>query len=72
MGDGGGDIIIKGGSCYLIFSNDMYLEEPGDPSSHKNKRNQKITQVVITGDIQFDTGEQPNGLKCDIHVFCMD
>jgi hypothetical protein len=50
----------------------MYLEVPGDPSNHQNKRNQKVTQVVITGDIQFDSGERPNGLKCDIHVFCKD
>lgn len=69
MSDGSGDIIIKGGSCDLIFSNDMYLEQPGDPKRHKNKNNEKVIRVTITGDIVFDSGEQPNGLTCEIRAY---
>ena len=72
MGDGGGDIIIKGGSCDLIFSDDMYPPDAGDPSKHKNKNNQKVVQVVITGDIKLDSGVNNNGLKFEIHVICKD
>ncbi|HEX9422738.1 MAG TPA: hypothetical protein VF899_05805 [Pyrinomonadaceae bacterium] len=69
MSDGGGDIIIKGGSCDLIFSDDMYPKDPGDPKTHKNKDNQKVLKVVITGDITFDSGDHPNGLTCEIHTY---
>jgi hypothetical protein len=72
MGDTGADIIIKCGSCDLIFSDDMYPKDPSDPSSHKNRKNQKVIQVVITGDIQFDSREHPDGLKCEVHVYCKD
>jgi hypothetical protein len=68
MGDGGGDIIIKGGSCDLIYSEDMYPAEKGDPSRHKNKNNQKVTQVIITGDIEWDSQAHPSGLTCEIKV----
>lgn len=66
MGDGGGDIIIKGGSCDLIYSEDIYPKDPNDPSKHKNKHNHKVTQVIITGDISWDSGPHPNGLTCEI------
>lgn len=66
----GGDIIIRGGSCYLIFDDSMYPPEPGSPGSHKNKDNQKVTRVVITGDISYDSGDNPSGLGCEIRVAC--
>ena len=66
----GGDIIIKGGSCDLIFDDDMYPKDPADPKKHPNKKNQKVTRVQITGDISLDTGEVPSGIKCVITAFC--
>jgi hypothetical protein len=66
----GGDIIIRGGSCDLIFDDSMYPADPRDPGSHKNKDNQKVTRVMITGDISYDSGDHPSGLHCDITVTC--
>jgi hypothetical protein len=66
----GGDIIIRGGSCDLIFDDSMYPKDPSDPKKHKNKDNQKVTRVLITGDISFDSGEHPSGLKCEITTMC--
>ncbi len=66
----GGDIIIKGGSCDLIFDDSMYPADPSDPRKHKNKNNQKVTRVVITGDITFDSGDHPSGLTCEIKTIC--
>lgn len=65
----GGDIIIRGGSCNLIFNDSIYPADPGDPGSHKNKDNQKVTRVIITGDISYDSGDHPNGLTCEIHTY---
>jgi len=62
----GGDIIIKGGSCDLIYDEAVYPTDPADPKKHKNKNNQKVTRVKITGDINFDSGDNPNGLTCEI------
>jgi hypothetical protein len=61
----GGDIIIKGGSVDLVFDESLYPKNPNDPGSHRND-NRKITRVVITGDISFDSGDHPEGLRCDI------
>ena len=66
----GGDIIIKGGSCDLIFDDDMYPKDPTDPKNHPNKKNQKVTRVQITGDITLDTGDVPSGIKCVITATC--
>lgn len=66
----GGDIIIKGGSCDLIFDDSMYPKDSGDPKKHKNKNNQKVTRVQITGDITFDSGDHPSGLTCEIKTTC--
>ena len=66
----GGDIIIKGGSCDLIFDDSTYPKDPADPKKHKNKNNQKVTRVLITGDISFDSGDHPSGLTCEITTFC--
>jgi hypothetical protein len=65
----GADIIIKGGSVELEFVEAVYPKEPGEPKKHKN-HNKKVTRVVITGDIAFDSGEQPNGITCEIKASC--
>jgi hypothetical protein len=61
----GGDIIIKGGSVDLEYDESIYQKDPADPRSHKNS-NRKITRVVITGDISYDSGDHPEGLRCTI------
>ena len=67
MSDGGGDIIIKGGSVDLQYDESIYQKDPGDPKSHRNPT-RKITKVVITGDIRFDSGDHPEGLSCTITI----
>lgn len=62
------NIIIKGGSIDLIFDSAVYPPYPPDPNSHTNP-NKKISRIVITGDINFDTGDHPSGLSCMITVF---
>jgi len=62
---GSGDIIIKGGSVDLNYDESLYPKDPKDPNSHKNE-NRKITRVVITGEIIFDSGDHPEGLRCDV------
>lgn len=70
MGESGNDIIIKGGSVELEFKDDVYKKDNGDPTKYKNS-SKKITKVVITGGISYDSGaEQPNGLNCVITVTC--
>jgi hypothetical protein len=64
----GDDIIIKGGSVDLIYDESRYPSDPKDPSSHKNE-NRKITRVVITGGIVFDSGDHPEGLICEVKAF---
>ena len=65
----GGEIIIKGGSVELEFDETVYPKDPADPKIRKNGRN-KITRVVITGDISFDSEDHPQGLKCEIKAIC--
>lgn len=65
----GTDIIIKGGSVELDYDESVYPKNPSDPRSHKNGT-KKITRVVITGEIQFDSGDHPNGLRCEITTTC--
>ena len=67
MSDGGGDIIIKGGSVDLQYDESIYKKDSGDPKSHKNQT-RKITRVVITGDIRYDSDDHPEGLSCTITV----
>ncbi len=69
MSDGGGDIIIKGGSVDINYDENIYQKDPLDPKSHKNA-NKKITRVVISGDISFDSGEFNDGLRCTITTTC--
>jgi hypothetical protein len=65
----GGDIIIKGGSVDLEYDESIYEKDPADPKSHKNST-RKITRVVITGDISYDSGDHKDGLRCTITTTC--
>ena len=65
MSSGSGDIIIKGGSVEVNFDDDLYPRDPQDPIIHRNG-GRRITRVLITGDISFDSGERPGGLICEI------
>jgi hypothetical protein len=64
----GSDIIVRAASAEVEFDPAVYLPDPANPKKHKNA-SKKVTQVVITGDINFDSGDHPNGLKCEIKVF---
>ena len=64
----GADIIIKGSSVDVDYDEAVYPKDPGNPKKHKNP-NKKITRVTITGDINFDSGDHPNGLVCEITAF---
>ena len=63
----GGVIIIKGGSLDVDYDEGMYPRDPENPRSHKNQA-RKITRVLITGDINFDSTDQPQGLSCTITI----
>jgi hypothetical protein len=65
----GGIIIIKGGSVDLDYDETVFEKNPADPRSHRNP-NRKITRVVITGDISYDSGDHPEGLRCTITTTC--
>lgn len=65
----GTEIIIKGSSVEVEFDGNTYQQDPSNPRKHKNA-NKKIRRVVITGDISFDSGDHPNGLKCVIRATC--
>jgi hypothetical protein len=65
----GTEIIIKGGSVEVEFDGNTYTQDPANPRKHKNQ-NKKITRVVITGEISFDSGDVPSGLDCKITATC--
>lgn len=65
----GTEIIIKGGSVEVEFDANTYPQDPSNGRKHRNP-NKKITKVVITGDIHFDSGDHPDGLKCEIRATC--
>jgi hypothetical protein len=70
MGDGGGDIIIKGSSVHVSFDSGLYQKDPDDPGSHKHQT-RKITRVRVedeNGKSQYDSGHNDNGLKWKITV----
>ena len=53
MSDGGGDIIIKGGSCEIFFDDAVYDRDQNDPTRRVHQQNYKITRIVITGDDEY-------------------
>jgi hypothetical protein len=65
----GGDIIIKGGSVDLTYDETYYPRDSENPKKHTNS-NKKITRIIITGDVTYDSGEFPDGLKCEIRTTC--
>lgn len=70
MSDGGGEIIIKGGSVNVQFDESVYKKDPNDPKKHENA-NRKITSIVIVdenGGERFNSGESQGGLKWTITV----
>lgn len=69
MGEGSGDIIIKGGSVDVNFDDTLYTKDPADPRKHENL-NRKITRITIVDDNKqtvYDR-EDDNGLKWTITV----
>ena len=72
MSDGSGEIIIKGGSCEIYFSNEDFPQSGTDPKKHKTEI-LDIKQIIISGDAQipnFDTGELPVKFQGTIKVIC--
>lgn len=69
MGDGASDIIIKGGSVELLYDETLYGRNPNDPWSHRNAKG-KVVRIVISGDLNYDSGSHPDGLLCEIRVVC--
>ncbi len=65
----GETIIIRGGSAEVEFNSTTFPSDPTNAKKHKNA-SKKITRVVITGDITFDSGDHPGGLKCEITAQC--
>lgn len=64
----GSDIVVTGGSVEIEYDSSVYVKEPGT-KKHKNQT-KKITRIEITGDKNWDSGNQPNGLNCQIKVSC--
>ena len=59
MGDGGGDIIIKGGSVDVNFDETLYKKDPADPRKHENA-NRTITKITIVDENKetvYDSGD---------------
>jgi len=70
MGEGGGEIIIKGGSVEVNFDDSLYLKEQLDPNKHKNA-NRMITRVQVqdaSGRSLFDEADDKDGLQWLITV----
>ena len=71
MSDGGGEIIIKGGSCEIYFDHDVFRPDENDPKKRRASLN--IKQITISGDNQFadhDTGEHADKFAGTIRIFC--
>jgi len=70
MGEGGGEIIIKGGSVEVNFDDSLYLKEQLDPNKHKNA-NRMITRVQVqdaSGRSLLDEADDKDGLQWLITV----
>jgi hypothetical protein len=71
MGDGGGDIIIKGGSVDVNFDDNLYRKDPADPKRHENAT-RKITRITVVDESTktvYDSGDDPSGLNWTVKVF---
>jgi len=72
MSDGSGEIIIKGGSCQILFDHDVFESDQSDPKMHSHAT-LNIKQIIISGDEQFedyDSGEHPTKFTGTIKVIC--
>jgi hypothetical protein len=70
MGEGSGDIIIKGGSVAVNFDDTLYRKDPADPQRHENA-NRKITKITIVDANKnsiYDSGDDPSGLNWTVTV----
>ncbi len=65
----GDDIIIRGGSGELEYDSTVYEKHPSDPRK-RGHSGKKITRIVITGDVNFDSEDHPEGLKCEVRASC--
>lgn len=70
MSDGGGEIIIKGGSVELLFNDTIYKKNNGDPRKHENA-SRKITRIVVLDEEsgeKFDSGDNQGGLNWTVTI----
>jgi len=70
MADGGGDIIVKGGSVDVQFDDTIYKKNQNDPKKHENI-NRKITRIQVSDDHDvsvFDSGDNQGGLKWTVKI----
>jgi hypothetical protein len=74
MAAGDGDtIIIRSGSVEVEFDTGNFsvvsLPEPNPKKRKKHRNDSKIVQIVIKGPgVDFDSGEHPDGIDCEITV----
>ena len=60
MGEGSGEIIIKGGSVELSFDDGIYQRVLNDPGAYRNQ-NRQITRVLVEdqeGKVHLDSSEK--------------
>ena len=65
----GSDIIVRAGSAEVEFDPKIFPVDPTNDKKHKNP-GKRITKVVITGDVTFDSGNIPGGAKLEILIHC--
>ena len=65
----GDDIIIRGGSVELEYDGSVYEQHPTE-SRKRQHSGKKITRIVISGDIKYDSEDHPEGLKCEVRISC--
>ena len=71
MSEGGGEIIVKGGSVHLSFDGALYQKVSEDPTVHKHD-GRKITRVTVADENDqslFDSEVNKDGLRWTITVF---
>ena len=71
MSDGGGDIIIKGGSCKIHFDDGVFKKDENDPKRRRHKHDTlQIKRIVIKGNKSFDSEDIADGFKGEIRISC--